>query len=351
MERDEMKGKVSTVLGFIKPEELGFTLAHEHLVMDFRPACLDLEYASDRHLAMQPISLENLDWIRKHRFSVLDNLLLLDEQEALEETVLFKNQGGKSIVELSNPNLGRDPLALARISRATGVHIIMGAGYYTSTRCHGEGFENIGIDDLVEEFTKEIKFGVGDTGIRPGVLGELGCVWPLATTERKVLQAAGRTQKITGIPINIHPGRDPRAPMEILEILSESGADLNHVMMSHIDRTLMTHESRVEVVKTGCCIIYDSIGREGYFDLDIIIDIPNDNFRVNDILRLADEGFSDRIMLSSDVCTKDMRVKYGGHGYVHIPKYFVPLMRKKGVPEEVISNLVVNNPAKFLSIF
>jgi len=351
MQRDEMKGKISTVLGLIEPKQLGFTLAHEHLVMDFRPACLDLEYASDRHLAMQPVSLNNLDWIRKHRFSVLDNLLLLDEQEAIEETVLFRNEGGEAIVELSNPGLGRDPLSLARVSRATGVHVVMGAGYYTSTRSHGEKLEKMGIDDLVEEFIEEIYHGVGDTGIRPGVLGELGCVWPLAPTEKKVLKAAGKTQKLTGFPINIHPGRDQRAPMEILEILSESGADLNHVMMSHIDRTLLTHESRVEVLKTGCSIIYDSIGREGYFDLEIIIDIPNDNYRVNHIMRLVEEGFSDRIMLSCDVCTKDMRVKYGGHGYVHIPKYFVPLMRRKGVPGDVIKKLVVENPARVLTIF
>ena len=351
MQREEMKGKISTVLGFIRPEELGFTLAHEHLVMDFRPACQELPFSSDRHLAMQPLALHNLEWVRKHRFSVLDNLLLLDEQEAIDETILYRNEGGKAIVEVSIPDLGRDPLSLARVSRATGVHVVMGAGYYTSTRCHGERLKKIGVDDLVEEFVTEIRDGVGDTGIRPGVLGELGCIWPLAETEKKVLQAAGRTQKITGIAINIHPGRDPRAPMEILEILVASGADPWHVMMSHTDRTLMTHESRVEVVKTGCSLIYDSIGREGYFDLETIIDIPNDNYRVNDILKLADEGFSDRIMLSCDVCTKDMRVRYGGHGYVHIPRYFVPLMRRKGVPESVIQDVVVHNPARVLTFF
>lgn len=349
MQRKDKIGKIQTVLGLIEPQELGLTLAHEHLVMDFRPACVDLEYASDRHLAMQPISLSNLDWVRKHRFSVLDNLLLMDEQEAIEETMLYKNEGGEAIVELSNPSLGRDPLSLARISKATGVHVIMGAGYYTSTRSHGEKIEKMGIDDLVEEFVTEINNGVDDTGIKPGVLGELGCVWPLAATEKKVLKAAGMTQKLTGIPINIHPGRDQRAPMEILEILSESGADLNHVMMSHIDRTLLTHESRVEVLKTGCSIIYDSIGREGYFDLDVIIDIPNDNYRINHIIQLTDEGFSDRIMLSCDICTKDMRVKYGGHGYVHIPKYFVPLMRRKGVPKDIIKKLLIDNPARVLA--
>jgi len=350
MERDEMKGKIATVLGFIEPEDLGFTLAHEHLVIDFRAIFKELPTASDRHLAMQPVMMQNLDWIKKHRFAVPDNLLLLDEQEAIDETVLYRNEGGESIVEVSNRSFGRDPLSLARISRATGVRIVMGGGYYTS-RSHDERLKRIGVDELVEEFVGEIRNGVDDTGIRPGVLGEIGCLWPLADSERKILIAAGKTQSMTGIAINIHPGWSERAPMEIIEILVAAGADPEHIIISHTDRTLISHESRVEALKTGCYLVYDSIGREGYFDLETIVDIPNDNYRVNDIMRLMDAGYSDKILLSVDVCTKDMRVKYGGHGYVHIPKYFVPLMRRKGMSQEAIDKLLIHNPARSLAFF
>lgn len=345
-----MQGKIATVLGFIEPDTLGFTISHEHLVIDFRAIYTELPTASDRYLAMQPVSMHNLDWVRKHRFSVHDNLLLLDEQEAIDEVILYRNEGGESIVEVSNRSFGRDPLSLARISKATGVQIVMGGGYYTS-RSHDEKLKKIDVDALVEDFVDEIKNGIGDTGIRPGVLGEIGCLYPLADSEKKVLQAAAKTQKITGIPINIHPGWSERAPMEIIEIIASAGADLNHVILSHTDRTLMSHESRVEVLKTGCYLIYDSIGREGYFDLETIVDIPNDNYRVNDIMRLMDAGYGDKILLSVDVCTKDMRVKYGGHGYVHIPKYFVPLMRRKGLSQEAIDNLLIHNPAKAHTYF
>ncbi len=350
MHRSEMKGKIATVLGFIEPKDLGFTLAHEHLVIDFRAIYKELPCASDRYLAMQPVAMHNLDWVRKHRFSVPDNLLLLDEQEAIDETILYRNEGGESIVEVSNRSFGRDPLSLARVSRATGVRIVMGGGYYTS-RSHDEHLKKIGVDELAEDFVNEIQNGIGDTGIRPGVLGEIGCLWPLAESERKVLVAAAKAQTVTGIPINIHPGWSERAPMEIIEILANAGADPEHVMMSHTDRTLISHKSRIEVLETGCSLIYDSIGREGYFDLETIVDIPNDNYRVNDIMRLQDAGFSDKILLSVDVCTKDMRVKYGGHGYVHIPKYFVPLMRRKGMPQEGIDKLLIHNPAKAMTFF
>ena len=350
MNRTEMKGKIATVLGFIQPEELGFTLSHEHLVIDFRAIFKELPNASDRYLAMQPVAMHNLDWVKKHRFSVPDNLLLLDEQEAIDETLLYRNEGGEAIVEVSNRSFARDPLSLARISRATGVRVVMGGGYYNS-RSHDERLRKMGVDDLTEEFSSEIRDGVGDTGIRPGVLGEIGCLWPLAESEKKVLLAAGRTQKMTGIAINIHPGWSERAPMEILDILASAGADPRHVIISHTDRTLMSHESRVEALRTGCYLVYDSIGREGYFDLETIIDIPNDNYRVNDIMRLMDAGFPDQILLSADVCTKDMRVRYGGHGYVHIPKYFVPLMRRKGMSQEAVDKLLIHNPARSLTFF
>lgn len=350
MERKEMKGKISTVLGFIAPEDLGFTLAHEHLVIDFSAIYKELPYASDRHLAMQPVAMQNLDWIKKHRFSVPDNLLLLDEQEAIDETILYRDEGGEAIVEVSNKSFARDPISLLRISRSTGVHIVMGGGYY-SARSHDSRIMNISVEELAEEFIAEIKYGVGDTGIRPGVLGEIGCTWPLADSEKKVLRAAGKAQKETGILINIHPGWSERAPMEILEILVNAGAEPEHVAFSHTDRTLLSHESRIEVLEAGSYLIYDSIGREGYFDLETIIDIPNDNYRINDIMRLMDAGYPDKIMLSVDVCTKDMRVRYGGHGYVHIPKYFVPLMRRKGMSQEAIDKLLIHNPAVSLTFF
>ncbi|MST54788.1 hypothetical protein FYJ74_01815 [Pyramidobacter sp. SM-530-WT-4B] len=350
MERKDMAGKIFTVLGLIKPEELGKTIAHEHLVADFRCAWMELPYATDRAKALEPFSLKNSDWIRKHRFNVLDNLLLMDEDEAVEEAMLFKARGGDSMFELSNKSMARDPLALQRISRRTGLHIVMGGGYYV-VKSHAPSFKNRDVDSLTEEFINEVRYGADGTGIRPGILGELGCTWPLHPDERKVLVAAARTQKATGIPINVHPGWSAKSVMDILEILSDNGADLTHVAMSHTDRTLLTHEERVETLKSGCYLVYDSIGREGYFDQNTIIDIPNDNYRANHIIKLIEEGYGDKIMLSADVCTKDQRVKYGGHGYVHILSYFEPLLLKKGISREIVDKLLIHNPARSATYF
>jgi len=85
-----------------------------------------------KRLAHEPVSFENHSWIQHHSYNSLDNLQLLDDEEIIEEVMHFKNEGGNSVVSLSNVGLARDPLGLVNISRATGLNVIMGAGYYIS---------------------------------------------------------------------------------------------------------------------------------------------------------------------------------------------------------------------------
>ena len=130
MNKNELRGKIQTVLGLIAPDDLGITLPHEHLLLDMQFFFKEPAMASERFMAHQPVSLENLGWIRHHFLSSLDNIRLIDEEMAIREALRYKHAGGNSIVELTSIGMGRDPLALARISRATGLNIIMGTGYY-----------------------------------------------------------------------------------------------------------------------------------------------------------------------------------------------------------------------------
>ncbi|MCK4819941.1 hypothetical protein KA005_29515 [bacterium] len=124
--RNQLQGNVQTVLGLISPEDLGITLAHEHFMVDASIYYREPELISDMPLARQPISLETLNWVRHHQLNSIDNLILDDEQEAIEEAMLFKLEGGSTIVDCSNRNHKRDPRALARIAKATGLNVIMG---------------------------------------------------------------------------------------------------------------------------------------------------------------------------------------------------------------------------------
>jgi len=130
MKQTELTGKAQTVLGVIDADALGVTLPHEHLLVDASCYFVEPTEASEKRLAHQPITLENLYWVKRHLLGHLDDLLSLDEQMAIKEALFYKWAGGDTIVELTNIGIGRDPLALARISRATGLNVVMGAGYY-----------------------------------------------------------------------------------------------------------------------------------------------------------------------------------------------------------------------------
>ena len=108
------------------------------------------------------------------------------------------------------------PPGPARISRATGLSVVMGAGYYVPVS-HPEGMDDMSEDDIAEEIVRDVTEGVGETGVRAGIIGEIGCVFPLSANVLKVVRAAARAQVRTGAPILIHPGTDrlrrPRSSM------------------------------------------------------------------------------------------------------------------------------------------
>lgn len=353
--RDKLSGKAQTVLGTISADELGITLPHEHLIADLSSDFLDPPAASDRFLARQPVSLENLRWVRYNSRYSIDNQKLLDEQLAIKELMLFMIAGGKTVVELTSIGLGRDPMALARISRSTGVNVIMGAGYFEADSLDPEVKEKTE-EELAEKIVSDITKGVGGTGIRAGIIGEVGCTWPLKDIERKSLRAAAHAQKRTNVGINVHPNRNERGPIEAIEVLRDAGAQLNRVVISHMDRCGYLLETRLKILEAGCYVEYDSFGTEGYYPAEAALaddhlpNQPNDVGRIKEIAELIDLGYLRQILISQDTCQKVMLACWGGHGYAHILDNVIPLMRVYGYTDEQIRALTVDNPKNMLTI-
>ena len=123
-------GKVQTVLGMISADSLGITLTHEHLLWDMGAWRVECSEAGERGRSYQSLTLENLGWNLANRFKNVDDMQLLDESIAIKEALLYKIAGGGTIAEVSSIGLSRDPLGLARISRATSLNIVMGSAYY-----------------------------------------------------------------------------------------------------------------------------------------------------------------------------------------------------------------------------
>ena len=238
MKVESHKGKVQTVLGLINSEDLGVTLAHDHVLIDGTFMYVEPEEISQKGLAHQKITLENRGWVGYHWTSNLDNVELKDEELAVTELKRFVAAGGHSIVDPTNVGLGRDPQALARIARLTGMNIIMGAGYYLGTT-HPDNMTDRSEESITEEIVRDIEVGVGNTSIRAGLIGEIGCAYPWWKNEKKSLRAAVAAQKITGAPLMVHPGRDPKSPVEIVEVVDKAGGDLSRTIICHIDRTCL----------------------------------------------------------------------------------------------------------------
>ncbi|OWK03389.1 PTER [Cervus elaphus hippelaphus] len=227
-----LSGKVQTVLGLVEPGTLGRTLTHEHLTMTF-DCCYYPPSPSHEVISKEPIIMKNLFWIQKNPYSHKENLQLNQETEAVKEELLdFKAKGGGALVENTTTGLSRDVRTLKRLSEETGVHIIAGAGFYVDAT-HSSETRAMSLTDVL---VNEILCGADGTSIKCGVIGEIGCSWPLTDSERKVLQATAHAQTQLGCPVIIHPGRNQSAPFQIIRVLQEAGADISKTVMSHIDR-------------------------------------------------------------------------------------------------------------------
>ena len=349
MASSEQKGKVQTVLGPVDPGDLGPPTTHEHLLIDFTVLFTPPAEATERGKAFAPVTLENLAWVRYNTFANEDNLELYDEKVAVFEADLFKAQGGGTIVDATTIGIGRDPLALARVSRAAGVHVVMGAGYYVEAS-HPDDMDERTVDELTRQIIDEVTVGVDDTGVKAGIIGELGCMWPATENEQKVLVAAARAQQETGAAILIHTGRNPGSPAQVLDILTGEGADVKRVIMGHMERTIQDDEGIIELAKTGCVLEYDLFGWEDSHYTLADYDLPNDSYRLDKIKMLIDNGFVSQIVTAHDVFAKSRLVSYGGNGISHILENMVPRMRERGITDEQIDTILVGNPARMLTI-
>jgi phosphotriesterase-related protein len=343
------KGMAQTVLGPISPEELGLTDPHEHLLLDFSFAFKPPPEATEYHKAFEPVTEKNIGWVVYDPFRSLDNLVTLDEEVAISEASLFFRAGGQTMIDTTSNGINRDPLALARISRATGINIIMGSGYYIGL-LHPDGMDDKTEEEITEEIVRDFTVGVGDTGVRSGIIGELGCSWPLTPNERKVLRAGAKAQLQLGATITIHPGRDKTAPFEVLDILEDAGADPSRVIMDHMDRTLHEIDDLLALAKRGCYLEWDFFGWENSEFSMSDMDMLNDAQRLGYVRRMVDEGYGERVLMAQDMFGKHRQVRFGGQGFKHLPENVVPRMPDYGFSADEVEMITKRNPARVATL-
>jgi len=343
-------GKVMTVLGPINPNELGNTSTHDHIIIDFEAILNEPLNKSEIHMMDEMISIENLGWVRFNWSSSKDNLNYTDINLACSELNHFKEAGGKTIVDVTNIGLGRSPEKLKKISNKTGINIVMGAGFYVEL-AQTKGYTKDGVEFLYETIINDINLGVGETQIKSGIIGEVGCSWPWTDNEKLSMQASVLAHKSSGLPLLIHPGRNQYAPLEIIKYIDDLGANLENVVLGHIDRTIFDFEILKETAETGVFLNLDLWGHDSpFYPLAPDAYMPGDHERIKMVEFLIDQGFEDSILLAHDICTKHRLKKYGGHGFDHLLNRVVPWMKNRNIEDVIINKMMIKNPQKMLTI-
>jgi len=337
-----MSGFIRTVLGDVLPEEIGKALMHEHILFDI----VSPDNTGDRDTPINPENRWQMDYLSNADAS---NAHQTDVTVATNELRAFRRDGGSLIVDQSVEGLKRDPNGLASASKESGVHVVCAAGTYTM-RYLSNSLAELSVDELANRFEQDIMVGIGDTGIRAGLIGEIGCSWPIEQVERRALKAAAMAQTRTGATISVHPGIHPTACNEILDLLESAGADFSRVILCHMDRTFPTGDGIEALLKRGVNVEWDFFGIEQshYWMGDVVL--PTDIQRLRLIERFADAGYARQILISHDICTRTRMMTWGGHGYGHILRNIPALMSRLGLGAELKEALLRGNPLRLLTM-
>jgi phosphotriesterase-related protein len=311
-----MAPRVMTVSGPIPPDKLGFTLPHEHT----------------------GIALWHVD----RRWDYWE--LTPDEDLLTEELRDYRRRGGASIVDLTLDGVGRDPHRLRRLASSTGLNVIMGSGWYRGAHYPPELLvDRRGVGDLAALIVAEFEHGVGDTGIRPGIIGEIGTDKPwVSPGEERVHRAAARAALATGMAITTH-GVQSDVGLAQLRIFTEEGVDPSRVVIGHAD-SYLNIDFYLAVLDAGANLQFDFVGHR--FGIEEALE-PR---LVETIVELLERGFSSQLMLSQDVCHNRQLKAYGGFGFVYLHQHFLPTLRTAAVGEGEIRVMTIDNPARILTI-
>lgn len=301
-----MERKIVTVRGPIEPSEMGLTLPHEHIIVDFIGAT---EAGSHRY----------------NRSEVVETMLPF-----LQEIVAL---GVKSFVECSPMCMARDPVIFRELSERTGLNILTNTGQYKEPSLPQQTLE-IDAEELAAQWILEWEEGIDGTDVRPGFIKTAVEPEPLAPIQQKVIRAAAITSRATGLTIMTHTCVAEPA-LQILDILEEEGVDPGRWIFTHAQQE-EDLEQLTAVARRGAWISLDGLAET----------LVNEHLR--SLLHLLELGFRDHILLSHDAGCYIVGEEGGGEKrpYTYLFTDFIPLLRERGVDQQTIDRIVTVNPSE-----
>jgi phosphotriesterase-related protein len=335
-------GKVMTVLGPVAADALGVTLMHEHLLNDCRCWWNKPREPRRSYLACEPVHPGILGELRMDPFVNLDNCRLEDERLAVAELLPAVELGCRTLVDPTCRGMGRNAEALVRIARGTGLNIVMGGGYYLQSS-HPLELARMDADAIADEILRDAHEGVDGSGVRIGLIGEIGISADFTPAEEKSLRGASRAARRSALPLMVHLPGCYRLAHRVLDIVEAEGADPAHTVLCHMNPSFDDRAYQMSLARRGAFIEFDMIGMD-FFYADQGVQCPSDEEVARAIAALIEAGFVERLLLSQDVFLKMMLTRYGGFGYAYLLRHFVPRLYRLGVSEQAVSTMLVDNP-------
>jgi phosphotriesterase-related protein len=334
---------IHTVLGPIDAAALGPTTMHEHLLSDLRLWSRPSAEPPPDGDRVHPGVLGYLRW---NALSMPDNLLLDDPDEAIAELQALHAAGGRALVDLTLEGMGRRLEELPRIARESGVTICVGCGWYVE-EAQPDWVRTADEDQLADRMIADLNDGIGDTGIRPALIGEIGTNHPPTESEWRVLRAAGRAGAETGAAVNVHLSWRGADGVEILETLVAAGLPAERVILSHMDERLDRGYHKA-VAEAGAVLEYDTFGSDFLYGTPAARN-PSDAERLDMTAWLLSEGHGDQLVIACDTWTKANLRRNGGFGYEHLFKRIVPALTGYcGADAATVERILVGNPRRLL---
>jgi predicted metal-dependent phosphotriesterase family hydrolase len=314
---------IRTVNGDIAPTELGITLTHEHLWCDQRLCRSEGRFPS----VANPMVLQEVDLV-------------------IREVGVFVAAGGRGIAEMTVAGWGRDMGMLRQISQQSGAHVIATSGYYIED-CHPDFTRDATVDELTEFLVNELTEGADGTDIRPGIL-KSGVGRPVIEgVDRRCAIAVARAQKQTGVVITTHTSGGSRFEIrggnlgtQHLDLFEAEGVDPARVIIGHTDENADIRQLWA-LARRGAAIQFDVIGKLHWL---------LDETRVELLAKLADKGYLDRLLLSTDRNRVSELHVQNGPGYDHVIRDFIPKLRRAGFDDAAINTILVENPARVFAV-
>lgn len=311
--------QIITVNGPMPPQEMGRTLIHEHIMVDW-------------------IGADSTGYHRWNRDAIVER--------ALPYLVELKQYGVSSFIDCTPAYLGRDPYVLKTLSERSGIHILTNTGYYGARENQfiPERLRSATPVQMAEHWIKEYENGIDSSGIRPGFIKiSVDNQDILSEIHEKLIRAAALTHLKTGMTIVSHTGTDGPA-MAQLKILKEMGVSPKAFVWTHAQNGTM--EGYLNAAAEGAWISLDHVNGQSTDGAG------NINWYIETLSELKSKGVLDHVLISHDAGWYTVGETNGGdfRGYTDLFTMLLPKLKANGFSQEDIDLLVKENPAKAYAI-